>query len=223
MPDFYTHPIVVPGDTWTASNQMTYVKGNLDALFVGLAAGDIDFYSSAASKARLAKPASRGLLTNGSDAVLAWLTVSGNANKFLRVNSAGNNFEFAGGGAKADYHSNTTPYSYSTSSWRDVPNSSKSITVDVTSTVVCIGMVEHHSTDSPNFYGFSEFKFNIDGTDIDWAVTAKNYGTTLLPIPIIGLKTGVGAGSKTVKIRERCGAGSYESNYKHYAILVFPE
>jgi hypothetical protein len=47
------HPTVVPGDTWTASNQMTYVAGNFTSIWVGTTAGDMDYYSSATTKQRI--------------------------------------------------------------------------------------------------------------------------------------------------------------------------
>jgi hypothetical protein len=204
MPDTWVTPRVWTAGERVGQSKMNEISQDLRVLFPYTTPGDLAFRSASGN-------------------YLDRLAASGNALKFLRANAAGDGYEFVGGGISADYHSNLTSYSYSSSTWRDVPNSSKSVTVAVTSTIVVIGIVEHHATDSPNYYGFADFKFNVDGTDIDWALTSKTYGATLLPIPIIGMKTGVTAGSKTIKIRERCTAGSYESYYKHYVVLVIPE
>lgn len=46
-------PNVATGDLWTAANQNTYLKGNMAAIWVGVAAGDTDYYTSGVAKARL--------------------------------------------------------------------------------------------------------------------------------------------------------------------------
>ena len=66
------HPTVVPGDTWTASNQNTYIKGNLEAIWVGTTGGDMDYYTSSTVKNRLAIGANgTHLESNGSAPIWA--------------------------------------------------------------------------------------------------------------------------------------------------------
>jgi len=47
-------PLVAVGDLWTAANQNTYLKDNFAAAWVGTTAGDVDYYTGAANKSRLA-------------------------------------------------------------------------------------------------------------------------------------------------------------------------
>lgn len=78
---YSVHPSVVPGDTWTAANQMTYVAGNFMALWVGTTAGDMDYYSSATVKARLPIGSPyQVLITNAAGNAPEW----GNANNSIR-------------------------------------------------------------------------------------------------------------------------------------------
>ena len=46
-------PAVAFGDMWTAANQNTYLKDNFAAVWVGTAAGDVDYYTGAANTSRL--------------------------------------------------------------------------------------------------------------------------------------------------------------------------
>jgi len=47
-------PLVATGDLWTAANQNTYLRDNMAAIWVGTTAGDVDYYTGAAAKSRLA-------------------------------------------------------------------------------------------------------------------------------------------------------------------------
>jgi len=47
-------PLVATGDLWTAANQNTYLRDNMAAIWVGTTAGDVDYYTGAANKSRLA-------------------------------------------------------------------------------------------------------------------------------------------------------------------------
>lgn len=73
MASFTVHPTVVPGDTWTASNQMTYVKYNLDALFPYTAAGQLAYSSAVNTLAALNKPSVNSFLKNTSGGVFSWV------------------------------------------------------------------------------------------------------------------------------------------------------
>lgn len=68
---FTTHPTVVTGQTWSAANQNTYVKGNLDALWPFTTAGDLGYASSASTLARLALGTNGYVLKAGASAP-AW-------------------------------------------------------------------------------------------------------------------------------------------------------
>jgi len=66
-------PLVAVGDLWTAANQNTYLKDNFAAVWVGTTAGDIDYYTGAANKARLAA-SNGGVLLSGA-AAPSWLGI----------------------------------------------------------------------------------------------------------------------------------------------------
>ena len=68
-------PLVAVGDLWTAANQNTYLKDNMAAIWVGAAAGDMDYYAGAANKSRLAA-VNGGILQSGA-AAPSWLAAGG--------------------------------------------------------------------------------------------------------------------------------------------------
>lgn len=49
-----TVPLVATSDSWTASQHNTYIRDNIEAIWVGTTAGDTDYYTSATAKSRLA-------------------------------------------------------------------------------------------------------------------------------------------------------------------------
>jgi len=71
----------VTGATYQASDYNTHTKGNFTALWAGTTAGDLDYYTSATAKSRLALTVG-GVLYGGASAP-AWLA-AGAANTFLR-------------------------------------------------------------------------------------------------------------------------------------------
>ena len=72
----------VTGATYQASDYNTHTKGNFTAVWVGTTAGDIDYYTSATAKNRLAIGAAGGILTSSGSAP-QW-TALGAADTFLR-------------------------------------------------------------------------------------------------------------------------------------------
>lgn len=81
------------GDWITAGWVNTYIGTNLAANWPGVAAGDMEYYLSSVEKARLAKPASLGMLKMTSAGVPSWLTI-GSAFDVPRVASGGATLEF---------------------------------------------------------------------------------------------------------------------------------
>ncbi|PKN93024.1 MAG: hypothetical protein CVU44_11370 [Chloroflexi bacterium HGW-Chloroflexi-6] len=209
---------VAIGDLYTASMHNTVID-NIHAFWTNAVAGGMPYWSAANVVAALAKPTVLSLLTHNGT-IPVWLN-KGTAHQVLRVNSAGTGLEFGSGGVKAFSHANATSYSYSTATWRDMPNSSVSVTVDVTSTLIVIAFIKMFGTGT---YGFFDAKFNIDGTDQDNFAIGHTYNINNVDtLPMIGIKTGVTAGSKTVKIREYCSAAGYTVDAKGFIGLVIPE
>ena len=69
-------PTVATGDTLTAAQWNLWVKDNLSSLWPGTAAGDIDYYDSATTKAKLAKPSVDAVLKSTSAGVPSWDALS---------------------------------------------------------------------------------------------------------------------------------------------------
>lgn len=67
---FSSVPTVATSDSWTASQHNTYIKDNFSAVWVGTTAGDIDYYSSATAKTRIAKGSAYQALRMKSDATV---------------------------------------------------------------------------------------------------------------------------------------------------------
>ena len=76
----------VTGATYQASDYNTGTKGNFTAVWVGTTAGDMDYYTSATAKNRLAIGAAGGILTSSGSAP-QWTAV-GSAFSFLRSNGS---------------------------------------------------------------------------------------------------------------------------------------
>jgi hypothetical protein len=230
------------GDLYTASMHNTLLD-NLHAFWTNAAAGAMPYWNSSSVVNALAKPAVQsllshngttpswfarntglGLLTTDNASALAWLA-AGAASQFLRVNGAGTAFEFAEVTMPTKMtvaaHSNATSHNYDAAVWRDMPNSSLNVTVSVTSTLVVFGKVNMLGTGT---YGFFDCKLNIDGTDMDNLITTHTYSINNIDtLPIIGVKGGVTAGTKVVKIREYCSAAGYTVDNKGFIVLVIPE
>lgn len=64
---YATVPTVATSDSWTASQHNTYIKDNFSAVWVGTTAGDMEYYTGATAKTRLALSAG-GLLYAGASA-----------------------------------------------------------------------------------------------------------------------------------------------------------
>lgn len=86
--------------TWSYSELVTEamlnqeLRDQLLAIWVGTAAGDMDFYSASNAKSRLPKPSVISLLTNSASGVPTWLN-RGAAFSTLRTNADASALEFA--------------------------------------------------------------------------------------------------------------------------------
>jgi len=148
-------PLVAVGDLWTAANQNTYLKDNMAAVWVGTTAGDVDYYTGAANKARVAASnggifisgaaapswlpigAGGGLLTeNGT--IPSWLAL-GTAGQGLRTNNAATAPEWAD--VILDWEV-LTPGDWSSTNvvaFQTVTNSTITLTLPVPGVIFCIG------------------------------------------------------------------------------------
>jgi hypothetical protein len=215
-------PSVVTGQTYPASSYNTYIKDNIAALWPFTAAGDLAYAANATSLSRLAKPANTGILTNNSAGTVAWLNAAvANALKVVRVNAGGTAFELGAASIAVFSFHDETAHSYGTNTWRDMPNTSLAITLPWVATLICLGSIQEFGTGT---YGFFEACFNINAADVVGFNAARTYGQNAVEmIPIFAIKTGVPAGSRTIKIRENSSAAGYTVNAKQYIVLAIAE
>lgn len=212
----------VTGATYTAAQYNTYTKGNFASIWVGTNAGDMDYYTSAFTKARLGLGGA-GATMYSTGSAPAWLPL-GAAKKILSSTGSAPAWSgFGGLGFKVDWHASAVGHTYSIANWRDMPNSSKNVTVDVQSTLFCIGYVSEYATDTPNYYGFFDCYFHIDGQDTTGLTTIVSYAKDNTPKMVIGYKPAVAAGSRVIKLREYCGAGSYAVTQLAWMVAIIPD
>lgn len=216
----------VTGGTLSAAEWNTHVRDNFTAIFVGTTAGDFDYYTGATAKARLAKPASGiGLLKHAStDTAPSYFGASSSdAYRLVGINSSGSNYSLFGGQVKLENHNDTTGHTYTSSTPRDMPNSSKSITVEVTSTIKVNGHVMiSTSTGNQQFNVYVDIDGNSDASTRSYVAGASLPG---FPVPFEFSQSGITAGSKTVKLKEfqTYNGNQYTVYWLNYDVLIIPE
>ncbi|MCP4141623.1 MAG: hypothetical protein GY755_15305 [Chloroflexi bacterium] len=189
----------VTGGTLSAAQWNTGVRDNLTALWTYTTAGDIEYATSSSTLARL------GI---------------GAAGQVMLTNSGATAPEWASGLVSTDSLTDTNSYSYSTTTERDVPNSSKSVTVATTSTIIVVGSLVGYCAVAGKH---GSFWVNVDGSN--YAVEAKVGASVLTTASLLGIFTGVSSGSITVKLREKPGFGGNAVSVDRfsYTVLVIPE
>lgn len=196
-----TVPTVANGDSWSAAQQNTYLRDNFEAVWPYTTAGDLAYASAANQLSRL------GI---------------GAAYNVLRVNAGGTAPEWGKAPFVTASLYNATDYSNNSTTERDVPNSSGTITLLTQSTII---MVANLFVANGAGNCISSFRTSIDGTSGN--LTSFSYGDGIgIPLVCMGIKTGVAAGARTLKLREkeRYGAGvSYIVEHKEWIALAIPE
>lgn len=71
-----TVPTVANGDSWSAAQQNTYLRDNIEALWPYTTAGDIAYATASNQLARLGKPSVDSVLKNTGTGTLSWLAIS---------------------------------------------------------------------------------------------------------------------------------------------------
>jgi len=161
-------------------------------------------YGGASAPAWLAKPSVDSVLKNTSAGVPSWL-----ASSDLKM--------------KTQSLYNGTGHSYGSTTERDMPNSSGTIVLTVTSTILMVGRCVTANDGGNNCW--SLFAASIDGTVGNFS--SYTYGIGIgIPVVFMGRKTGVTAGTKTLKIREKEGYGAglaYTVGNLEWIALAIPE
>lgn len=198
-----TVPTVANGDSWSAAQHNTYVRDNIDALWPYTTAGDLGYATASNQLGRLAL---------------------GAAYKVLRSNAGGTAPEYGQAPFVVASLYNSTGYSYSSGTVRDMPNSSGTITPLVTSTVVILAQAGAY-----NGVGNCWFQYlaRCNGVDAAAGYSELHYSDEVkVAVPHLAVFSGVTAGSKTIVLREREGYGgavAYTVTDKRWIAVAIPE
>lgn len=174
----------VTGATYQAADYNTYVKSNLNALWVGSAAGDMEYYSSAVAKTRLPK---------------------GTALQVLRMNSGATAPEWATISTAGVLHTSgivtmTAGAITSSTSLTDVTGMSLTLTLTKTCNVFAVAFGQSY-TDDGVYY--PTFALNINGTADSSSLGAHRSPEYLSPYQFVSMYKldSVPAGSCVVKLQ----------------------
>lgn len=190
----------VTGSVFTAAQYNTNVRDNFTAIWVYTTAGDISYATGATTKARLA---------------------IGTAYEMLRTNAGATAPEWGQAPFVVASLYNATGHTYGSTSERNMPNSSGTITLLVPSTVVMVARIIS-ANDAGNCWTW--FRARIDGTSGEFSKI--NYGSTTVTTFAFSVKTGVTAGAKTLILREKEGYGaglSYTVSDLAWFAIAIPE
>ena len=174
----------VTGELVTAAMLNQQVRDNGNAIWVGTTAGDMDYYTGATTKARLP---------------------IGTAGQVLKVNVGATAPEWKTGTGLSCYGSFTTGNvtGGTQTTWTDIALATVNIVVPHTVTLfaIAVGIATMASI------GNGEIRWMLDTT----GQREANTGSTNVPIAdsfaILGIKTGVTAGTKTCKLQYQVSSG----------------
>ncbi len=172
----------VTGAVFTAAQWNTYGRDNLNAIWVGSAAGDIDYYSSASAKTRIAKPSVDSVLKNTSLGAPAWLAMTALPGRIHTI------------GDVSDASTRTT----NSTTLTDVVGVTLNLTLTETCTIVALAFGQ--SFTNAGLY-YPTFAINIDGTDDPNAKFTSRDAAVRPTFFTFYMRTGILAGTRNVKLR----------------------
>lgn len=190
-------PTVATSDSWTASQHNTYIKDNFAAVWVGTTAGDLDYYTSATAKARLAiGAAGRVLVSNGS--APTWGVASTLHAKTIANWDAGEQ-------------------SITNTSYTDVTNA----TVGITTTVTCTIFMIATGVFATNFDGNRGWVAPmIGGVTLGDTGGVHTSSGVYVPFTTIYYRTGATPGTITCKLQGRANAGGNAAIFERGRIVA---
>jgi len=201
MSNYSEPPFMSNGDWIDGAWLNQYLRDNFKQLWKIQAAEDLIVGASPSTAKRLAKGA------NGT---------------FLGVNSSGQ-LAYSYIGVVTAQKADTTGHSYSSSTWRNMPNSSATIVLPAgpTYTVQVTGLVVN--TAPTQNYGWRDYQVRINGVDVG-VISSEIYQINeQVTTPIAGMATGVLAGTRTILIRERAELGEYEVSRLYWQAIATAE
>ena len=201
---FTTYITVATGDPWSAANNNTYNRDNVNALWPYTTAGDLAYASNATNLARLALTVG-GILYGGASAP-AWLAKPSVAS-LLQNDNAGIPSWIAKtsvGGIHAKGTVDFSPGGQTFTAWADITGATFNLTLTVQCTIVVLAIINGYQGTAGN------------GIDIRAVVNSvADAGPPLMgnggavrneALPYIYWVAGIAAGTRTVKLQAYGGA-----------------
>ena len=186
----FTTPITaVTGATILDTDWNTSMRDNLNAVWKYTAAGDTIVGASATTTTKLARPASTSIFQEDSSGVASWLP---------KINIAGIH-------AKGTVDFSVNMYA---GGWVDVTGSTITLTLTVTCTIIVIAGGTGYCDNT----GYFEIRTVIDGTTDGFY--SQNQGPSVAGgrneyLSWRRYKTGVTAGSRSIKMQFTCTSGAF--------------
>jgi hypothetical protein len=189
------------GAVYTAAQFNTYTRDNFNALWVGTTAGDIDYYTSASAKNRLANVAG-GVLTGGASAP-AWLAKPASADSFLKGTSAGSISWRALTGMPHTIHDwdsveKSTTFGTNSTSLVDVTGVTFNLSLDLACTIYAFAFGSY--TLSAAY--IPQYSISIDGVSDTLAVNLP-YENSWHHFSTLKMAASVAAGVRTIKLQAK--------------------
>ncbi len=169
-----TYRTWIYGELVTVSMMNEQIRDNGNAIWVGTAAGDMDYYTGAANKARLALGVSGQVIKAGAVAP-----------GYGSPLSCSGSFTVATIGSLAE------------TAWTDIAGATINLTVPGVSTLVAFASFEIIKQTSGSVF----FRWMIDGTAQSQSKMEYHTGSISHPGSILGIKTSVAAGARTCKLQ----------------------
>lgn len=196
----------VTSATFTAAQYNTNVRDNFTAIWVGTTAGDIDYYTSSTTKARIAIGGSGAILRVASG-IPAWLAL-GSAGESLVVNSTTDSPEWRKPVGIIDVSGmveRTSAVAMTSTAWTDVAD----LTLDLTLTRACTLEGIMTGTLAGDGTQNAKVRLSIDGTpQTDDTSSNSTISGAQVPLALSWRRTAIAAGSRNVKVQLMSGTGN---------------
>lgn len=171
----YSTPYTFTALELLTAAKMNAIQTNITAMWVGTAAGDMSYYSSATAKTRVAKS------TYG---------------KVWRMNSGATAPEWGGVPIATGTAETESSYNWPGPGWLDMTGATLSLTLIGTSTIIALFAGSIISDAGGQIRG------NVDGTEDAFEVNVSN-SDGYVPFSVISRKATVSSGARTIKLQVR--------------------
>lgn len=224
MTDFVTPRTWTVGELVTKAMLDEQVRDNMNAIWVGTTAGDMDYYVDSNTKSRLAMTAG-GVLRSTAAGIPAWLGLSagdmlyrsatvltnlaiGTSGKILTSNGSAPTWELPVGAIdKIGLASRTSVTELTAMTWADVSGLTTTLALTAGATYTVIGLLLGSVASDQN--GDGAVRLMIDGTEQTAGTeTTLSSAGAQFPLAVAWLRTGIASGNRIVKAQYQQASGS---------------